>query len=298
MKRLYLAVIATAVVAVAFLGYSLGRLTAPPLLTSRDGEAVAVPDAYLEPLLPAPEQEPADVAEEEVRLLVVEMPDAQAAAGASLEISGKAKGGAVVRAELRGDDGLVWSGESTLPETTEFVSFMLVVEPEEALTGPHLLTVTRVPSEDAAAAGEKSEIVTRDVVFGIPDAIKVKVYFISSSDVGGTDCAVVTPVERLVSGQVSVYRATIEQLLAGPTAEEKASGFATSVPNKVQLKAVAADAAGIVTADFSSALDRNVAGSCRVTAIRSQITKTLEQFPEVRGVIIAVDGRVDDALQP
>jgi len=35
-----------------------------------------------------------------------------------------------------------------------------------------------------------------------------------------------------------------------------------------------------------------------VGSIRSQIESTLKQFPSVKQVIISVDGRTDDILQP
>jgi spore germination protein GerM len=53
---------------------------------------------------------------------------------------------------------------------------------------------------------------------------------------------------------------------------------------------------GIARADFNSAL--NVGGSCRVTAISSQIKQTLLQFDTVNQVIISINGRTDNVLQP
>jgi len=35
-----------------------------------------------------------------------------------------------------------------------------------------------------------------------------------------------------------------------------------------------------------------------VTAIRAQITETLKQFPTVENVVISIDGRTEDILQP
>ena len=50
--------------------------------------------------------------------------------------------------------------------------------------------------------------------------------------------------------------------------------------------------------DFDSNLEKNVGGSCRVAAIRNQITQTLLQFKTVQSVIISIDGRTEDILQP
>jgi spore germination protein GerM len=45
-------------------------------------------------------------------------------------------------------------------------------------------------------------------------------------------------------------------------------------------------------------LEFQVGGSCRVAAIRAQITDTLKQFPPVDEVIISIDDRTEDILQP
>jgi len=45
-------------------------------------------------------------------------------------------------------------------------------------------------------------------------------------------------------------------------------------------------------------LEEAVGGSCRVTAIRSQIEQTLKQFSTVQSVIISIDNRTEDILQP
>ena len=50
--------------------------------------------------------------------------------------------------------------------------------------------------------------------------------------------------------------------------------------------------------DFSRELNDGVAGSCKVMAIRSQITQTLKQFSEIKGVVISVDGEAEEVLQP
>jgi spore germination protein GerM len=55
---------------------------------------------------------------------------------------------------------------------------------------------------------------------------------------------------------------------------------------------------GIAKVDFDKQIEYQLGGSCRVSALRSQIEETLKQFPTVHKVIISVDGRIDDALQP
>ena len=54
----------------------------------------------------------------------------------------------------------------------------------------------------------------------------------------------------------------------------------------------------IVKVDFDEQLEYQIGGSCRVMAIRSQITGTLVQFSEINNVIISINGRTEDILQP
>lgn len=271
-------------VGVIALGFVVGRLTAPASIMK--GEMASAPVSVVEPINSAPP--PIAVPE---RALVVETPVDEAAASGPFEVSGRALGGATVRADLKDSKGeVMWSGAATL-SGSGYRPFAMTAEPTEALkAGAYLLTVVR------DAGDGKDETVTRDVAVGVASAVKIKVFF-GQSDVSTTDCEVVGEVERLVSIKDSVYRAAVEELLKGPTEEEK-TGYFTSIPAGVTLKSVAADADGTVTADFNSKLDKNVAGSCRVTAIRRQIEATLSQFPEVRKVVIAIDGRTEDILQP
>ena len=55
---------------------------------------------------------------------------------------------------------------------------------------------------------------------------------------------------------------------------------------------------GWAVVDFDKTLEQGVGGSCRVTAIRAQIEKTLQQFLEIDEVVISIDGRAGDILQP
>ena len=55
---------------------------------------------------------------------------------------------------------------------------------------------------------------------------------------------------------------------------------------------------GIATADFSRELRAYGGGSLRVSLIRQQITRTLLQFPSVREVRIAIEGRTEGVLEP
>ena len=55
---------------------------------------------------------------------------------------------------------------------------------------------------------------------------------------------------------------------------------------------------GIAKVDFNDKLEFQVGGSCRVAAIHAQIVDTLKQFPTIQDVLVSIDGRTEDILQP
>ena len=112
------------------------------------------------------------------------------------------------------------------------------------------------------------------------------------------NCDIVYPLQRrLLSPEVTIA-AVMQVLFLGLSDEEVAAGYINNLPeNNVNLlESSVSD--GVATVNFDEGLERGIAGSCRVMAIRAQITETLKQFENIDEVIIAVNGRVDEALQP
>ncbi|MDP2709194.1 MAG: GerMN domain-containing protein [bacterium] len=135
------------------------------------------------------------------------------------------------------------------------------------------------------------------VVITPSQTIIVKAFFSNNNLDPEISCNKVFEVERRVPKTVAVARAALEQLLAGPTEQEAAQGFFTSVNPGVTIQELTI-ADGTAKVDFDEALERSVGGSCRVAAIHAQITETLKQFATVDNVIISVNGRTEDILQP
>lgn len=129
------------------------------------------------------------------------------------------------------------------------------------------------------------------------DIVKVKIYFNNSKLDPEFTCVKVFPVEREIPKTVAIGRAVLEELLKGPTEKEKAEDYSTNINPGVKIQKLTIEN-GVAKVDFDETLERAVGGSCLVTAIRSQITQTLKQFPAVSEVIISVDGRTEDILQP
>lgn len=125
----------------------------------------------------------------------------------------------------------------------------------------------------------------------------VKAFFSNNNLDKDITCNKVFPVERQIAKTAAVARAALEELLKGPSEAEKAQGFYTSINPGVKIqKLTIAD--GTAKVDFDNQLEFQVGGSCRVSAISAQITETLKQFSTVKKVIISINGRTEDILQP
>ncbi len=124
------------------------------------------------------------------------------------------------------------------------------------------------------------------------EEIEISLYFIEV--VGGQEQLV--EVKRNVSSVPGIAQLTIELLLEGPLSQD-GEGVSTAINEGVKLQNITIED-GIAKVDFNEKLEEGVAGSAWVTSIRSQIENTLKQFDSVDEVVISVNGRVDDILQP
>lgn len=151
----------------------------------------------------------------------------------------------------------------------------------------------------SARGGSKENVVKIPLTFnGDNELTVVKAHFSNSELSEGTDdCSKVYPVERLTPKTEKIATAAVLELLRGTTSKERDSGFMTSINQGVRLNKLTIQN-GTAKADFNEQLDFQVGGSCRVAAIRAQITETLKQFPTVQNVVISINGSVDDILQP
>jgi spore germination protein GerM len=125
----------------------------------------------------------------------------------------------------------------------------------------------------------------------------VKIFFNNSNLDPEFSCNQVFPVERFVSKTQGIARVALESLFRGPTFKEISDSFYTSLNSGVKIQKLTIED-GIARVDFDGQLEFQMGGSCRVAAIRAQITETLKQFSTVKEVIISIDGRTEDILQP
>ena len=145
--------------------------------------------------------------------------------------------------------------------------------------------------------------------------VLVKVFFSNSEfDPGSLKCEKTYPAYRMaeLSQKINVaafvevssseelakkiYYA-VNGLLTGVTKEEEKEGYFSSLNPLTRINKIIIED-GTAYADFSRELNEGAAGSCKVSAIRSQIENTLKQFPEINDVVISVNGDSENILQP
>ena len=149
----------------------------------------------------------------------------------------------------------------------------------------------------SASDGSRVSELTVPVYFELKETT-VKIFFMNSErDPESLYCNKTYYTQRTISANTDIAWGALERLLAGPSQAEQDKGFYTSIPAGVRLKSLVIDN-GIATADFDQTLQQGVGGSCRVSSIRAQIVATLKQFSFVDDVIISVNGRTGDVLQP
>lgn len=178
--------------------------------------------------------------------------------------------------------------------TEDFVPFIAKLEftPDYGKSGT-LFLHNNNPSDNVDNNREKRI----PILFAAQEMMTIKIFF------GNTDLDPdillnnVYPAERTIPKTQAVARAALEELLKGPTVQEKASGFFTNINPGVKIQKLSI-VDGIAKVDFNSQLEFQVGGSARVGAIRAQIIQTLKQFPTIKEVIISIDSRTEDILQP
>ncbi len=130
------------------------------------------------------------------------------------------------------------------------------------------------------------------------DKMTVKVFFNNENLDPEFSCNKVFPVERIITKTQAPARAALELLLKGKlTDKEISDGFGTNINSGVKIQKLTIENS-VAYADFDEQLEFQVGGSCRVSAIRSQIIQTLKQFSTVKDVVISINGRTEDILQP
>lgn len=103
---------------------------------------------------------------------------------------------------------------------------------------------------------------------------------------------------RNVASAVATAGLALNELLRGPTPEERQQGFTTAIPAGTLLNSFSVEG-GVAKADFSKELAEG-GGSARIQAIMDQVNRTvLGNDATVKSVVITVNGvPAEESLQP
>ncbi len=130
--------------------------------------------------------------------------------------------------------------------------------------------------------------------------LAVSVYYASmSEDPDGLAPEVTYPTSFKIAGTTreEAAKKALELLISGPSEENKAKGFYTTIPKDTKVNFIKIED-GKIIADFSKSLNSG-GGSCDMQQRRSQIENTLRSvFPDDKEIIISVEGNSEQALQP
>ncbi len=148
-----------------------------------------------------------------------------------------------------------------------------------------------------------SVLVVRDST-NVPAAqgntMTIKVYFGNEKwNPNAEPCGRVFPVNRVIPKTSAVAKAALEQLFAGPTEKEKAEGYFSyfSPESKSILKSIVVKKRAAYVnfkAETFSILSGNVTTSCGSSLFISEMETTLLQFPSIKKVFYAVEGKPAD----
>ncbi len=114
----------------------------------------------------------------------------------------------------------------------------------------------------------------------------LRVFFARGEQIAG--------VPRTVPRVPRIGSAVLEQLLAGPTADERAAGYGTEIPSTTRLRNLAITG-GVAVVDLSGDFESG-GGTLGLTLRLAQVVCTLDQFPTVDGVRFALDGKIVDVF--
>lgn len=188
-------------------------------------------------------------------------------------------------AQAQGD----WMTEDFVPFRAE-LTFIAPASPDAIL-------VLEKDNPSGLPENDKNVRIPLLIEGGSEETMTVKAYFGNSVLDPEVSCNKVFAVEREIPKTESVARAALLELFKGTTVSEEGEGFFSSINDGVVIQSLVIED-GKATVDLNEQLEYQVGGSCKVAAIRAQIVETLKQFTNVKTVVISIDGRVEDILQP
>lgn len=137
----------------------------------------------------------------------------------------------------------------------------------------------------SAADGSVQQATVVDISFSAPGQTEVTAFFLRGEEL--------VPVSRTVPATTGVLRASLEQLLAGPTEEEQSAGLISLLAAGAagELRDVTIDGNGKAVVDFGPGVVNGSAGtSTGSTLLLEQLNATVFQFSTVERVEYRLEG--------
>ena len=186
-------------------------------------------------------------------------------------------------------------------ETEDYVPFSFVIDAEIEKEGPFIL---RFDKSNPSALSDNYDYASLTVNLKPykpveePQSVNTKIFFANVKlNEETADCKIVYPVSRSFQDIAGIEKLALEELIKGPTEEEKAEGYVSEINPNAKILGLSIED-GVARVDFSKELEEGVAGSCKVESIRAQIEETLKQFDNIDSVVISVEGKTEGILQP
>jgi len=134
-----------------------------------------------------------------------------------------------------------------------------------------------------------------------PATTSVKVFFgIRNLNPNSIDCNKVYAVERIIQLSDDAPNAALRELFKGPNQSEKENGYTSWFSDKTTdiLKDIKVTnvLARVDLVDIRSLIP-NASTSCGSAELLAEMETTLKQFPEIKKVIISIDGQPDTFYQ-
>lgn len=123
------------------------------------------------------------------------------------------------------------------------------------------------------------------LIFGAGLTAKVKTPFLR-----GSACASIAETDRLISAARSSVRSAFEEMIAGPTELESASGLRSAFPSGTKIRLLRFENT-FVSVDFSKELLPASENPCSLAGLKAQLAAVLKQFPTVASYEFRIDGK-------
>jgi spore germination protein GerM len=129
-----------------------------------------------------------------------------------------------------------------------------------------------------------------------PKTMTVKLYF-SNEKLDANVCEKVFAVNRVIPKTAAVAKATLEQLLMGPTEKEKTEGSTSFFSEDTKGDLIGVKVKNKTAYVNFKDLTRKISGgssSCGSMQLLAQMETTLKQFPTIKKVFFAIEGKPED----